>query len=158
MIRTALTLTAAGLLLAGCGGSDTADVDEPRAAARATQAPAPVATPERSARCLDVDPAKLAALAEGAESDVGGLTFTDGAAVKSSDYGEVYMIAGRFNAPGVDGEVGVWASNSLNAGEGVYMSVDGFAQQFTVWPDADTTDANITQSADGVSEARECLE
>jgi len=63
-------------------------------------------TPKKSSRCLAVPAADLAKLAEGAESGVGKLIFTEGAAAKSKDFESVYMIAGRFSAPGVTDEVG----------------------------------------------------
>ncbi len=71
---------------------------------------------------------------------------------------KVYFVAGRFNVPGVDEEqVGVWATNSLEPGGGLILAVDGLAKEFTVWPDADTTDAAIDASSLGVEEAKKCL-
>jgi hypothetical protein len=70
------------------------------------------------------------------------------------------MIAADIQGTGLEGEgdLGVWASNALEPGQGIVMAVDAVAQEFSDWPDADTTDANITSSSDGVSEARDCAE
>jgi hypothetical protein len=99
----------------------------------------------------------LEAIASGEESGVG-MKPIRGVAVKSEDFSEVYMVAMEFSATGVENQIGVWATNSLTAGGGIIMAVDGTAQAFTVWPDADKTDAAITQSDDGVAEARSALE
>lgn len=81
----------------------------------------------------------------------------DVAAVKSDDFKEVYFIAMRFAADGGGDEVGVWASNSLRPGGGVLMSVDGYAKQFTDWPDASKTDAAINSADPAVEAAKSCL-
>lgn len=159
------SFVAVGLVLAvtACGGGSDSDSPDDTVAApeqAETEEPRPSPTPPaRSKRCLDVEPAKLAAIAEGAEDGVGGITFSTGAAVKSKDYSQVFMIAGRFTVPGVkQPQVGIWASNALPAGEGLLLAVDGFAQEFTDWPDADKTDAKIGLGADGTDEAKDCLE
>jgi hypothetical protein len=36
------------------------------------------------------------------------------------------------------------------------FAVDGLAKEFSDWGHGDTTDAHITQSSDGVAEAKEC--
>lgn len=166
-LRVTGTVMALAALLGGCGGSE-AESDEEAAAPEQRETEEPEDEPEeepsptppaRSKRCLDVEPAKLAAIAAGEEDGVGGITFSSGAAVKSEDYSEVYMIAGRFTVPGVkQPQVGIWASNSLAADQGVLLAVDGFAEQFTVWPDADDSAAKIRLGSDGVDEAKECLE
>ncbi|GAA5119303.1 hypothetical protein GCM10025762_37020 [Haloechinothrix salitolerans] len=98
-------------------------------------------------------------IAGGVEDDVSGdLKITKGAAVRSPNHEKVFLIAGEMKAPGVDGEIGVWASNSLERGGGIIMAVDNIAQAFTVYPDADKTDAQISPAAAGVQEARDCLD
>lgn len=136
------------LALAGCGAGETASDSD--------AAPPSLAAPEPS-RCVDVTPALLAAIAAGAEKDVGKLTLTVGSAVKSNDFENVFIVAAAVFAPGVDGETGVWATNSLTPGKGTTLAVDGFAKQFAVWPDGDKSSAGVTLSADGVDEAKECL-
>ena len=158
----ALLLTTPLLLLAACGGSDSTDSsaagDTAASAAPVATKAAPAATKAaKSSRCETVSQALLDGIASGAEDGVGKLTLSNGAAVRSKDYSEVYLVAAKLTAPGVDGDIGVWATNSLTAGGGLIMSVDGFAKQFTVWPDADKTDAEISLSADGYDEARDCI-
>jgi hypothetical protein len=74
------------------------------------------------------------------------------------------MIAGFLM--GLDmGEVGVWASiGPPNQPPGAYpdlsgriLAVDGLAQEFSEWPDADATDAAITLTTHGIAEAKDCL-
>lgn len=155
------------LALAGCGSgqgpssSAPTSTASPTTAAPSRAAPTTAAptTPTKAAasRCLPVPQALLDAIASGEEAGVGGLRLSKGYAVQSKDFKKVYVIAAEITAPGVSGEQGVWASNSLESGGGgLILSVDGFAQQFTVWPDADKTDAKITQAADGVDEAKDC--
>lgn len=166
MIRRALILSAA-LALTACGGDDSTDADTaapatPRASQTTSAAPEPSdePSPEPTAdRCLVVPVEKMQeVIASGVEDGVGQMTFKAASAVKSEDFENIYMVAGRFDVPGVEGEVGVWATNNIEPlGGGLIMSVDGLAQEFTVWPDADSTDARITSSDDGVSQARACL-
>lgn len=106
--------------------------------------------------CESVSKAMLKGIASGAQ-DGTGLKPIRGAAYKSPDFEKVYFIAMEFSADGVDSQVGVWASNSLKPGGGILMSVDGFAKQFTVWPDAENTDAQISPADPGVEAAKSCL-
>lgn len=140
------------LLTTACGGGGDTDTNTAPAAE-----PEPVEVSPEPSRCMPVSPELLAAIASGVEEGVGELTLTEGAAVKSDDYSEVYLVAGKLKAPGVDGDIGVWATNSLTPGQGLTLAVDGFAQEFTVWPDGGKSSAEVTQSADGYDEARECL-
>ncbi len=157
------------LALAGCGGADVATA--PPAAAPSPEAtPTPTASPtpkpgrpkaravRPAARCLPVKPEVLERIAGAAEPGVGTMAFSSGAAVRAPGFdGRVYLIAGRFNAPGVKGVEGVWASNSLEPGGGLTLAVDGAAKQFTVLPDADKTPAMLNSASDGVREALSCL-
>ena len=131
------------LLLTGCAE----DTTKP-AAAPSSKAP--------NAACLPVSAAMLTALSEGAEKDVGKLTFTRGSAVLSPDFGHLYFIAARFTANGIGVQTGVWASSKLDT-NGLITSVDNFAKQFTVWPDADKTQAKISTTDPSVDKARDCL-
>lgn len=78
-------------------------------------------------------------------------------AVKSSEHNKAYYIAIRFTTRGVDDDEGVWASNSLDPGSGVIMSVDAIAKEFTDWPDASTTDAAMSSTDQGAKDALSCL-
>lgn len=79
--------------------------------------------------------------------------------MKSKDYSKVWMIAAEIEGPGVDGDsqIATWASNGLDASTGLILSVDGFAKEFSDWPDGSKTDAGTSQSDDGVAEAKACV-
>ena len=146
MISVACVLT-----MVGCGGTDTTDSDN------RTQSPQKPAAPTTVVgRCEKVSSALLNAIAEGLTVSGGG-TLREGYAVKSKDFSEVYMVAADIQGTGMEGngDIGVWATNSLD-GSGLILAVDGLAKEFSDWKHGDTTDANITLSSDGVSEAREC--
>lgn len=104
-------------------------------------------------QCLDVPKALLQGIASGADNAT--MEPVSGAAVKSDDYSEVYMIAMEFNGLGSP-ERGVWASNSLEAGGGLIMSVDGIAQEFTDWPNG-AANSPMSIADHGAKEALECL-
>lgn len=145
--------------LAGCSSSTPAPTDDaPPAAESPASTPAAEPAPEAAPAldCLDVDPAYPVQVLAGAQDDTGALTPVGAAAFRSPDHAEAYLVAIRFEAAGVDPQVGVWATNRLD-GSGVTMSVDGIAQAFTVWPDASSTDADIDAASPGVDEALECL-
>lgn len=140
-MKTAIAVAVLGLV--GCGGSTSEDESTSSA-------------PEASVACESVPDGDLARLAEGAESDVGTITLTNGRAFKSDDYESVYFIAAELSADGVDGETGVWATNTLPVGSGSLLAVDGIAKQFTVWPDSDTSSAEISSTDSAVSTVRDC--
>ena len=123
------------------------------APATAPRSTAPLAT---SGRCIPVDRAMLNGIATGLDPLTTGV-LSNGWAVKSSDYKNVYMIAAVFRGAGFE-NVGVWASNSLQPGGGLIMAVDGYAQEFSDWGDGDKTDARIRSTDDGVSEAKKCAD
>ena len=78
--------------------------------------------------------------------------------VRSKDYESVYMLACLIYGPGIEEgvEPGVWAHGGEPDNPAIIMSVNGFAKEFSVFPDASKTDAQITLSAHGVSEAEAC--
>lgn len=93
-------------------------------------------------------------IVEGARS--GELTVEDAKAVKSPDFKNVFFVAVKF--AGYDGEDrGVWATNSLERGGGIIMSVDGPAIEVTDWPVAQDSQAEISMSDPSVDEALSCL-
>jgi len=111
---------------------------------------------ETASRCRNVPAAMGDGIATGIEE---GITASGWQAVKSSDYENLFMIAGRLSGPGMDDDtIGVWASNSLEAGGGLILAVNGLAQEFSDWPDGDGTDAETSVTDDGVSEAIECVQ
>lgn len=149
------------LPLAACGGEADSVAEEepgaetPSAATPSEEAPEEPAEKPESDRC-EKAAAIGKAIATGAQ-DGTGLEYVDAAAVKSEDFDEVYFVAMRFSATGVDDQTGVWATNSLKPGGGLIMSVDGFAKEFTVWPDGGETDAQLSTADDGAEEAVACL-
>jgi len=100
----------------------------------------------------------VAAIKEGL-TVTGGGTLRNAKAVRSKDFEKVWMVAADIQGSGMEGseDIGVWATNSLQ-GDGLVFAIDGFAQEFSDWGHGDTTDANITQAADGVQEAKDCVQ
>lgn len=157
-MKTTGVILAVALLLAGCASEGTS-ADEPTTAAdddTTTSAPVEDAKSEPSADCKRVSRAMARAIATGRE-DGTGLKARRAVAVESPDFSKVYFIAMEFSAPGIGKDVGVWASNSLKPGGGIIMAADGMAQEFTVWPDADSTDAQISKADPSIESARSCL-
>ena len=111
-------------------------------------------TPETPS-CIALSSTTLANIAEGAQDGVG-MSPIRGFAVKSPDFSKVYFLAVEFSATGVENQVGVWARNGIE--DGLILSADSFAKQFTVWPDASKTDAQISASDRSISNAKACLD
>lgn len=122
--------------------------------AESSERPSEAPAEEEPDGCLEVAESMLEGIATGGETAI---TPVAGAAVLSPDFSTVYFVAMKFSAEGVPDQVGVWASNSLEAGGGIIMAVDGFAQEFTDWPDADRTDAQISKADPSVDAAKACL-
>jgi len=101
-------------------------------------------------------------LLSGNEKSTGKLTFVSAAAVKSPDFKNVHFIAVKFKAVGVGNQVGVWAlSGKLpqKAGDvsGLILSANSIAQQFTVWPDGNKSQAQIALNDRSIKAATKCL-
>lgn len=152
--------------LIACGGTTASKADDgPPTAQPETSAPPPSTAPKTTTptkprpdkACMPVSAAMRNAIATGAGKTTGGIKLSRAAAVKSTEHAKAYYIAARFVAPGIDEQTGVWASNSLTPGEGIILAVDGFAQEFTDWPDADTTDAAMKPTDESATKATECL-
>ena len=128
------TLAAVALALAGCGGSAEA-----------------AATTD----CLAVPPEVITAIAGGAPEGSGFIAHEAAAVV--GDAGEVYFVAMRFDALGETDMVGVWTTTSItaNAANSV-LGVDGFATQFTGWPDAEQV-LGMSRVHPPAMEAKDCL-
>jgi hypothetical protein len=118
-----------------------------------------IATPTPSAdesRCLAVSAQKLESILP--LTAYGGGTLRDAYAVKSLDFSKVWFIAAEMDFEGGegDGEIGVWATNDLEPIVG-FFSVNGLALEFTDWADGPSSDAQLSMSDDGASEAEECV-
>ncbi len=121
------------------------------------QQPAEPSAPKKDERCLDVSDYVQGAFIEGLTEGTGA-TLRGFQAVRSNDFQELYFVAAELEGPGLDGddEIGVWATNDIETYMGSYMSVNGLAQEFSDYPDGDTTDAYVTMSDEGASLAVEC--
>lgn len=129
----------AALLLAGCGGQDGGSSS--------------ASTSATASRCESVSQAVVDTIVSQPKSVQ--MTPVKSTAVKSTDFKQVWMVAISFTAPGVeDPETGVWAVNSIDKPD-LVTSVDGFAKEFTTWKDA--SERGVSQSDDGVEEARDCV-
>ncbi len=149
--RTAVALCV--FALSACGGEAA-----PPTPAKAESDPASSTQTEPEPKqqgCLDVSSALVKGIASGQE-DGAGIKPRFATAVKSADFSKVYFVAVTFSATGVEDQTGVWATSSLKPGGGSILSVDGIAQEFTVWPNADAT-AGIASSDPSVDAAKECL-
>lgn len=121
--------------------------------------PAPVAN---AASCLTISKWFPGELLSGNEKSTGKLTFVSAAAVKSPDFKNVHFIAVKFKAAGVGNQVGVWAlSGKLpqKPGDvsGLILSASAIAQQFTVWPDGNKSQAQIALNDRSIKAATKCL-
>lgn len=129
-------------------------VMEAPTSAAVSAAPEPPSSTAAAGRVIDAQgaPQRIAA----GFSPSGNLALTGrSAAVKSNDLNEVYFVAVEFSGTGMDPQIGVWATNDLNAG--TIMSVDGTARAFTDWLDGATTDAKLSMRDDGATEAKDAL-
>lgn len=161
MKRKAILVGAAAavVVVGGVALSLGPEEDFPSASGPSASATTPPASPSPSAttepaseapapadRCVDVSKGFGRAILDGANDAK--LTLVDGAAVEHESGN--YFVALRFLLDGEgDPLIGVW--QTLNLETGPIRSVDGFAQEFTVWPDSGNNGSPI------VDEARSCL-
>lgn len=85
---------------------------------------------------------------------IDGGSLVDAKAVKMPDRKNVYAVAVKFSAEGVDDQVGVWAANDLTD-PGTIFALDGTATQFSDY--ADGTAQGIESTDPSVSAARSCF-
>lgn len=84
------------------------------------------------------------------------LTVVDAKAVHPVELGATYLVAIQFRGdPNEDS--GVWASTSLELGDGSVRSVDTSAVEVTSWPWALVSEPKIAVDDPGVDAARSCL-
>ena len=115
-----------------------------------------------AAKCLAIKNWYPTEILSGNESGTGKLTLVSAAAVRSSDFKNVYFVAVKFKATGVGNQTGVWAVNGTlpqKAGDlaGLTLAINPIAQQFTVWPKGNKTNAKIAVNDRSVAEAMKCL-
>lgn len=79
-------------------------------------------------------------------------------AVRSGAHERANFVAARIHGPGMgDGPIGVWLVSGTLDEPGFFLAVNQMAQEFSVFPDADRTDARASMSDPGAKEAEECL-
>lgn len=115
-----------------------------------------------AAPCLKITNWYPGQVLSGNESGTGKLTLVSAAAVRSPDFKNVYFVAIKFKAAGVGSPVGVWAVNGKlpqKAADlvGLTLSINSTAQQFTVWPDGNRTQAQIAINDRSAGAATKCL-
>jgi hypothetical protein len=152
-VRTTLGIVAiiAALSGAACGGS-TGEAPQ----TTATTSAAPASTEGAKPTCDAASQVLIDAIMTGAANDAG-MKAIKGVTWKSPDYEKVWFVGIRFSATGVEDQTMVHATNSLVPGDGLILSVDGNAQQFTDWGAAKDTDAKISPADRGVDVVRACL-
>jgi hypothetical protein len=80
-----------------------------------------------------------------------GKRLVDPVAVRSNDFEHVYFVAAR-----VDGSPALWAMNQLD-GYSLILSINDHAYELTQLARGEGTDAHVTESDDGASEALSCV-
>lgn len=123
-----------------------------------TSTPLPTAAsiPSLNSRCLDVPQSIIDAIAEGLTVSGGG-TLDHAKAVKSKDFSKVFFVAAVIHGEGMGvGQIGVWATNHIEAADGLIYSVNAIANEFSDWGDGSTTQAQLSMSNDGATEAEAC--
>lgn len=139
--RVVLASVSLALLLSACGGGDETATSSSSSA--------------KPTGCEEVSSALGEAIAEGG---TGELTWERGAAVKSPDHEGAYYVAGVVSDGAGNEVTGIWATTSMTAGEGIILSVDGFADRFTNWPKSDEKTGSMSVADDGAKSAKDCLE
>jgi hypothetical protein len=161
MLKRAIAAAAAiaGVgLLSGCDSFQAYAAHDPLpgagGVAKPTSAPAKPGTPATPAasRCTKVPVAEQKTLRALLKPGIKGTKF---AAVRSTDFDQVYMVAVRLSGTGVGTNYNaVFATDTLN-GTGQTFAVDGFAQEFSSL--GEQVQQGVTTDADGVSEAQGCV-
>lgn len=108
--------------------------------------------------CLAVPTVLVDGIQEGLTVHGGGW-LTDAQAVRSGDFSQVYFVSARINGPGLDGPVGTWATNDLQAGSvgGVIFAVDALANEFSDWGDGRQGTAELSMSDHGARQSQTCV-
>jgi hypothetical protein len=120
-------------------------------------------TPANAAsKCLTIKNWYPTEILNGNESGTGKLTLVSAAAIRSSDFNNVYFVAVKFKATGVGNQTGVWAVNGklpqkVEDLSGLTLAINPIAQKFTVWPKGNKTNAKIAMNDRSVAEAIKCL-
>lgn len=149
-MRVAPIALALALLASGCGESN--DRSGATDAAQTTaEAPDNAPATNEASRCKAASSALIAALRDSLKPDYAG-KLEKASVVKSKDFSKVYFVAARVSSADA---VATWATNDPR-GRGSVFSVGAVTREVSTFGDGGQTDANITLSADGASEATDC--
>lgn len=129
--------------------SATADGDQSETESASSSTP--------SFTCRDVPSEMIDVLEKGLTAH-GDARLEGGQAVLSNTHSQLYYIATRLYGPGLDGDVLIFASNSLDPASGLKMTVNSTAEEFTDWAVGRESDAQVTGFDDGAQAAESCLE
>ena len=112
-----------------------------------------------SARCVPASAQQMESIRAGIKDIEANNDVLPGFAVRSNDFNQVWFVAAEITGPGIPANtVGIWAISGELETPGLVLSVDGFAKAFSPYPDASTTDAQITPFGDGAQEALTCAQ
>jgi hypothetical protein len=111
-------------------------------------------------RCVPASEAQMDFLRYAVAVVQPGNTLGDGYAVKSADYENIWMVAARVHGVGIPTDMppAIWAVGGDPDAPHTWLSVNGYAHQFSGIRLASNTAAEIRLSSDGVAEAIQCVE
>jgi hypothetical protein len=110
-----------------------------------------------NSRCVPASAQQMESIRAGIKDIEESNDVLPGFAVRSNDLEQVWFVAAEITGSGIPANtVGIWAIGGELETPGLVLSVDGFAKAFSPYPDASTTDAQITQFDDGAQEALSC--
>lgn len=136
------------LLLTGCARTSDS-TDEPAESVTEAEPAAPTVA------CLAHATDLGSRIAEGA-NDLP-ITPIATAVVEAPGFADAYLVAMEFTFEGAErSEVGVWAMNEIDGSMSMILSVDGFAQNFTVWPNT-ANGEELSAAEPGVEDVKSCL-
>ena len=115
------------------------------------------AAPTPASACVRVPPVVVSAIASGLNVDKA--TLNNAWAVRSTEFQRAFMVSAELDGPGLDGpgDIATWTANALDSTVGMILAVDNVAHEFSVWPFARETRAEINMSTHGVSASRACV-
>lgn len=114
--------------------------------------------PTQSSRCLPASPQQMEYIRAGIQGVQQSNDVLPGFAVRSNDYERAWFVAAEITGPGIEPKqaIGLWAINGELDEPGIILSVNGFALEFTEYPDGSQTDAQLSVFDDGAQEVLQC--
>lgn len=115
---------------------------------------------DKMALCLPATQSQMELINYGIKDVQSSNYAVNGWIVRSDEFQRVYIVAAWIYGPGIESGAGpgVWAVGGEPDQPGTILAVNGFAKQFTAFPNAGLTDAEITLSTHGVDESIYCAE